>query len=126
MATYSNNTTIKIGTTVSYYQNVFGGASASQSYTVPANSYLKVIRVACGETNGSASISVTFPGQPAELFNVPSTFEYVPDSTPPGQVGNNPYDILFPSGTVISMNASSSAIGNAFYKFLGQLYQNTP
>lgn len=44
MATYSNNTTIKIGETVGVSVSIIGSTNdASNSYTVPSGCYLKII-----------------------------------------------------------------------------------
>jgi hypothetical protein len=131
MATYSNNTTIKIGSTVSIYQNITGVNSVSESYTVPANSYLVVYFSAFGGGGfgGNANITYTYPGFPAVQLTggIPGSFEYVSDSSPPGTVGANPLAKTFPAGTVFNFVANAeNPLFTANYQLIGQLFQNTP
>lgn len=102
MATYSSNTTIKIGTTVS--QRNFLGSTFS--YTVPANSYLSVSNMAF---TGGYTIVIDYPS-PHSLTETYSTDQqFIPFRN-------------FPAGTIIS--SSNGGVGEA--SFVGTLFQNTP
>lgn len=83
-----------------------------------------------GSFGGSASLTVTYPGFPSQALDIPTSFQYVPDSPTPGDTtvnGINPFAVLLPSGSVINASlAVSEALGSASYQVLGQLYQNTP
>lgn len=129
MATYSSNTTIKIGQTVSFYRNFASSGVIFESYTVPSGSYLKVVRSSFSFSGGgNAYIRITYPGgHPFENLQIPDSFEYSTDSTPPGTLGPNPLDLLLPSGTLIELAADANApLRFASYRFVGQLYSNTP
>lgn len=126
MATYSNNTTIKIGPPVAIYRNQIGPGSASDSFTVPSGCYLMLTRAnkSTGPFGGSASLTVTYPGFPSQALDIPTSFQY--DSSPDTN-GINPFAVLLPSGSVINASlAVSETLGFATYQVLGQLYQNTP
>jgi hypothetical protein len=130
MATYSNNTTIKIGSTVTFYRNVFA-TNVSDSYTVPANCYLVVHFAAFGgSSGGSATITYQYPGLPVQTLSggIPTDFEYSTDTSPPGVVAANPFAKTFPAGTVFSLqaNAAGAPFFQASYSFAAQLFQNTP
>lgn len=64
MATYSNNTTIKINTKINLsVSSTYPQPTSTTSYTVPANSYLDFIGVANGSgTSGNGSISIDSVG----------------------------------------------------------------
>lgn len=113
MATYSSNTTIKIGSSVS--QNSF-----NFSYTVPANCYLELVYTEVGGYIfvGSASYTITLPsgGIWYSSTNANEQKSYPVDG--PG----NP---KLPSGTVITASTSGSLFGNPA-RLEGILFQNTP
>ena len=130
MATYSNNTTIKIGSTVTFYRSVFA-TNVSDSYTVPANCYLVVhFATFSGTSGGSANITYQYPGLPAQTLSggIPADFEYSTDGSPPGVIGANPLAKTFPAGTVFSLqaNAAGAPFFFATYSFAAQVFQNTP
>jgi hypothetical protein len=83
-----------------------------------------------GGFGGSATITYQYPGLPAQVLTggIPSSFEYVSDSSPPGTVGANPLAKTFPAGTVFSLqaNAAGNPLNTASYLFAAQLFQNTP
>ena len=118
MATYSNNTTIKIDTQQVASRNSAGGVNdGSFSYTVPANSYAMVSIANCGFTNpfsGSytAVAQVTIGGQVYPLSI--NTFD---------GVANTAY---FPAGSAFYFEATSSVLTTAYYRFVATIFTNTP
>lgn len=111
MATYSNNTTIKIGDVVSFYNGTVSG-KVTNSYTVPANSYL-LVHVA--KINAYLSFVVFIRAQrPSE----PGTFNLHDLDLGDGY--------RLPSGTIITMEANGFGGFGTNYNFIGQLFSNTP
>ena len=101
MATYSSNTTIKIGSTIS--QKNSNGTPFT--YTVPSDSYLSVSNVSII----SYTVTIDFPSPhvTSESYTTTTTF------TPARH---------FPAGTVISCSNGGIGLG----EFSGMLFTNTP
>lgn len=114
MATYSNNTTIKIGSKINLsVSSVYPGPSSSTSYTVPANSYLDFIGGASGSgTSGNGSISI-------DGFSVVSG-----NSSGAGKV----FNIKAGPGSVVTLTASngSNPGSSGSASLYGVLFINTP
>jgi hypothetical protein len=128
IATYSNNTTIKIGDTVTFNRTI-SGSNFSESYTVPANSYLVVYRAAFNVGFGAgANITYQYPGHsPIQLTGgIPNDFEYQTSSYPSPIVAANPFAKTFPAGTVFVFSITAAGGFSASYSFAAQLFQNTP
>ena len=125
MATYSNNTTIKVGDTITYRRTTLPSQVFSETYTVPAGSYLIVHRseFAAG-FGGTASVTYQLTGQLERSLEVSETFQYA--SSPSVINGINPHTRMFPAGTIIRMNANGGPVGGASYSFAAQLFSNTP
>ena len=98
----SQNQTQKIGSVVTMNWGGFGPSSAS--YTVPANSYLKFLRI-----NHSASFQIVFPSGDIKTFGAGVT-EY-------------PGGFILPAGT--QLNGTGGGFG-AIGFVDGQLFQNSP
>lgn len=128
MATYSNNTTIKIGDVISYYRNL-SGSSINESFTVPAGSYFVLYLVKRTSNIGVPSVSYQLPGQPSEvgISETIDLFEYYTSGVTKIN-GPNPFVLKFPSGTVfrMSINNYGNPAFSASYNVIGQLYSNTP
>lgn len=110
MATYSNNTTIKIGSTIAY-------ASSSWSYTVPSGScfVLTFLRAQTG-ISGNCTVQIILP-------TVGSILSFDGSSSPNSYTYNNG-NFELPAGTVISATPSGGAPGTG--RMCGFLKTNTP
>lgn len=103
MATYSSNTTIKIGSTISQWT---GGLTPSGfSYTVPSGSYLSLSNISVS----GQSVTIDFPAPHATNETYSTTTAFTPARH-------------LPAGTVIS--ASAAVLASA--EFSGMLFTNTP
>lgn len=105
MATYSNNTTIKIGSNITYNITSIG----SFSFTVPANSAAQISSFEV-VTGGSTQLSITYPSGLVELYNTSTSTSYTPFKQ-------------FPAGTIFSGSVAS------FFervRLSGMILTNTP
>lgn len=114
MATYSNNTTIKVGDTISIYHS---GGNNLQTYTVPAGSMLEAssIFVAGNNVNSRAFFRVTYPGAPKQTILNPG---YAASATIE--------KIKFPAGSILEFQAERFFSDIATYQLIGFLSTNTP
>lgn len=111
MATYSNNTTIKIGSMVTFYNGTVSG-TVSNSYTVPSGSYILIHTAKVNFSGGgTAYIRAQRPSEPA-TFNLHDV-----------DVGDG---YRLPSGTIITMQATGFGGFGGNYNLVGQLFSNTP
>jgi hypothetical protein len=125
MATYSNNTTIKVGDTISYRRVALPSQVFSETYTVPAGSYLIVHRAENVTGFGStSSLTYQIPGQIERGLQSSEYFQYV--TNPSVITETNPHTRMLPAGTIIRMNANGGPLGGASYDFAGQIFINTP
>lgn len=105
MATYSSNTTIKVGSNIN--QRGFNGSDFS--YTVPANSYLVLSQYYIGSA-GAGSLTINYPSPSgSESYSSSGTFGLTPHRS-------------FGSGTVFS--STTGAFGEV--EISGYLMVNTP
>lgn len=122
MATYSNNTTIKISAKVS--ASVTG--TSNTIYTVPANCYLDCWYINATGTNiGGVGVTVTLSIDGLNYSNSGSygaNVNFGPSQSS-GVITSQPPLILGP-GTVISYTNSGATSGNGQIK--GTLFINTP
>jgi hypothetical protein len=110
MATYSNNTTIKIGSTIAYN-------STSWTYTVPSGSCLVLTAIkALPGLSGWAIVNITLPtyGIVQSLAGYDPINEYI--------YRNGTYEL--PAGTTITCTPLGAVPGNG--SICGYLKTNTP
>jgi hypothetical protein len=107
MATYSNNTTIKIGSQGTISQSVPAGTNTIV-YTVPANSYFLISGYTVPSTS-SCSITVN------NILNISISGD--PDATFPGGI------IVSAGSTIYCFNG---LIVPGTFRIFGQLFTNTP
>jgi len=114
MATYSNNTTIKVGNTVSIYHS---GGNNLQTYTVPAGSMLEASSITVGGVgpNARGFFRVTYPGAPEQTILAPG---YGASATIE--------KIKYPAGSILEFEAERFFSDNASYQLIGFLSTNTP
>lgn len=115
MATYSNNTTIKIDSKINLSaSSIYPSAPASSSYTVPANKYL--VFQANSDANGAGGSSyVSIDGATFVSSNSSST-------------SNKIFNVKAGPGSVITVYASNGTVpGSSGSAYLhGVLFANTP
>lgn len=114
MATYANNTTTKVGDTVSIY---YSGSSNIQTYTVPSGSMLEAssISVSGIGPNGKASFKVTYPGAPKQTILDPGF-----------GASASVEKIKYPAGSVLEFESTTSFSDQGRYQLIGFLTTNTP
>lgn len=117
MATYSNNTTIKVGDNFSYRRGPITSVY-SESWTVPAGSVLETERVfiSTAGPNVSANVKVTYPGHSQETM-----------LSIGGSSSASVTKYRFPAGSIIQFNVPTANFGDsATFSIVGFLYTNTP
>jgi len=116
MATYANNTTTKVGNTVSIW---YDGGSTIQTYTVPAGSMLEASFVTVTRDNTSSStFRVTYPGAPKQTvlsvgFGSPNPSETLEK-------------IKYPAGSILEFQVVSVFSETPSFQLVGFLTTNTP
>jgi hypothetical protein len=119
MATYSNNTTIKVGTPVTAFRSSTSGSNnGTFSYTVPSGSYAVVTLAVAG---GSAPFGGSFTAIARATISGNNFNLNINAITGPGSD-----KVTFPSGTSFYFEATSSVATSASYSFVALLFTNTP
>lgn len=74
MATYSNNTTMKVGSNISL--SAVSGSSASA--TVPTGSYAKISHIYSAIFTSNATVTITFPNGIVKTYNGNHDVQFIP------------------------------------------------